>query len=359
MVKPTVTERNAGDIIVLANPKPGSAQNTYADRWRAALEESGASVLSLTPLNVLRNRRASVHIHWPEHLIHHDKPLLRLAKVTETLLTLALLRLSPRKLIWTAHNSKPHTIPLVGLQDLVFRAVRRQATDVVITTADHQALLTSLYPELENTRFHVIPLGSLAPALTTVASGEDAVAEYEQPKMTIPPSEGTLFVQFGVISEYKDQLGTMETLRPLLTAGQVNLVLAGTRGAEEYVEKVLIMADSLPGVEVRAERLTDHELGLLIDRADVSLALQSDSLNSGVIPASVPLGTPVVSAATSQALALSESVGAEWICCLGPDPSEDDWRQVLEWVKQPRGPVPVEDFDWMLNAQRHVEVYRS
>ena len=336
---------------VLVHPRPLFDENSYVGRWSNALRSSGANVQFLTVASVITNRRAVVHIHWPEHLISHPNPIVRLGKIANTFLILSILTVLRRQVVWTAHNDHPHKTEFAWAQRIVLSWVQRLLTGVIVTSDEHVEALRSLYPLLSRVTFHQIPLGSLA--LDCTSSTNDTL-----PTTAIRSGIPQL-IQFGTIDPYKEQLTTLDALEPLLEDGAVTLQFVGRVGNQAYAEQLRRRVATHKGVTMIARYVSDAELAELVSRSDGALALQGGALNSGVIPASVPLGTPVISADTAQARQCRDSLGEEWVFCVAEQNEDRDWSEILKWARSVRTDAPVAAFDWKVNARRHLDAYGS
>ena len=336
-------------ITVLAHPRPLFDENSYVGRWSNALRSSGANVQFLTVGSVIRSRRAVVHIHWPEHLISHPNPLVRLGKIANTFVILSILTVLRRQVVWTAHNDRPHKTEFAWAQRIVLSWVQRLLTGVIVTSSEHVQPLRSLYPLLSGVAFHQIPLGSLA----LESASSNGVLPTTEAQSGVPR-----LIQFGTIDPYKEQLATLDALEPLLNDGAVTLQFVGRVGNQAYAEELRRRVASLEGATMVARYVPDVELAELVSSADGSLALQGGALNSGVIPASVPLGTPVISADTAQARQARDSLGEEWVFCVAERNEDRDWPEILKWAQNDRTETPVPEFDWPQNIRRHLAVYR-
>ncbi len=337
-------------MIILAHPKPRFEENSYVGRWSNALRAQGADVQFLSFANAVKHRDAVVHIHWPEHLVSHPHWAGRILKTLNALAILGVLAILRRPVIWTAHNEQPHSDVHRGLQGAVSSAVRRLTTSIIVTTQAHQELLEECYPELQDVPFHVIPLGSLA-----LEGALTAQIGHQQQEVAACPA----FIQFGTIDPYKEQLKTLDHLEQQISDNQVTLTFVGRIGDKAYADQLRSRVEELPGVDLIDRYVSDEELATLIMAADASLALQAGAINSGVIPASVPLGTPVVSAETDQAQEHRQALGDTWIYCAKPPLTNEAWRKIVCWARQDRPEAPTEYFDWQINAQKHLAVYES
>ncbi len=333
--------------VVLTHPRPRPEDNSYIGRWSKALLSKAIDVQFLTVASALKNPDAVVHIHWPEHLISHDSPLGRLSKKLNTFTILSILTIRRRPVIWTAHNEQPHSVKLAGSQRLVLFWVRRLVTGVIVTAEPHIGLLTARFPDLAHTQFHIIPLGSLAL--------ESAGKHPPRSDRNLPP----IFIQFGTIDPYKEQLRTLDLLESLVSKGLIRLQFVGRIGDADYADELRRRVAGLQGAELFDRYVSDAELCTLVRQAHASLALQTGALNSGVIPASVPLGTPVISADTAQARQARDSIGVEWIQCISERPTGAEWLGLIDWSQNERQVAPVEFFDWDRNVSLHLAAYED
>lgn len=340
--------------LVLAHPPPRFEDNTYTGRWARAFRDVGVSVQGLTIAALVRNRDAIVHVHWPEHLLSGDSLAKRVAKTANTLVMLTILTVLPRRVFLTAHNAKPHEIPLKGFQKLVLRWLHHLGTGMIMTAPGHAELLTAMYPALEGMSFHVIPLGTLVLEQPRTQELAD-----EWPLDSSEQSRPARFVQFGSLSPYKQQDKTLDQLEPLISRGEATLVIVGRVLDPDFAARLKSRVDELAGAIVIDHYVSDVELSSLIANADASLALQRGALNSGVMSASIPLGTPVVSADTLQAQACQSALGQSWVRCVEESVTEQDWEAIALWAQQDRDGGRPEYFDWSSNIELHLRAYDS
>ena len=325
---------------VAVHPPPGSESVTT--RWAEGHSSAGVDLVGLTPRTAMSSDVDIAHIHWPEHLFRSSqRPL---AKIAWGSIVVAALSIRRTPVVLTLHNDVPHGGWRSRIERMLVRVVRRQALAVVTLVPSHDSLVRS-EAGYDQPIIRTVPLGSLA---TT----EPAPSK---------PSGPIHLVQVGAIAPYKGQLETISALKKQLDSGDVRLDIVGRSIDDDYTALVRDAIAETPNASLSDGWVEDSELGKLICDADAVIGCQSVGLNTGVIYASVPVGTPTVCSDTSQARDEQQRLGKDWILILTDPTSPAEWRQLVASLNARREEttsVPVA-FDWHGSGIAHRDLYQD
>ena len=280
---PRTAERN---LRVSVRPDPMECPNPYLRLFYQALEPTGVTVAE--PLKVnddwLRERAASldaIHIHWPE-TIWRPSPDAR-GTLKRIVGLLSFLRLAGRlgiKRIWTVHNIVPHE-PRAGVDFLGSLALARSADLLICHSADSADAVHS--------RYH--PRGTLV-----VMQHGNFAGVYPQPRprqlvlreLALDPNRPVVTC----LGEQRSYKG-LEIARAAFErlGGTVQWIVAG----QPHVEMPPILADVRSAEAVVLDRrVSDQEFADITSAADLVWLPYHRVTGSGVILASLTLGTAVV-----------------------------------------------------------------
>ena len=277
----------------------------YVGLLCASLRQEGVEATAdLSLEECLRaDRLDAVHLHWLEYVVELD-PAPRLGILRSVVRTGrfagTLMRLRRRgvRIVWTAHNLRPHEPrrPLGEALLTVFVAVI--AHRVIVHSQYARRRLTRRLPGLE--KVVVIPHGHY-------------IGAFPEPTANAArrPGGGPFtFLCFGQIRPYKQLPELIRAFRALAEA-DVRLVIAGKPVVASELEAIHEAAGDDPRVVVDARLIPDEEVAALHRDADAAIFAYREVFSSGALLLALSYGLPVVAPAESSAPELVLTQGLE------------------------------------------------
>lgn len=276
-----------------------------------------------------------LHIHWPEFLLRDENPARARVKSFLFRGTLRLARRTSRTVIRTVHNVLPHEVDDNEAHELA----------QVDALTQGFVVLNSLTPTPNDLPRKHIPHGHY----------RTWYADYLSKQVT---KRGYMLF-FGSIRPYKGVSDLIHAFAGMDAKARGSLRIAGPI-SENYRRELESIASSIPGLEMRLERLTDAELFREVSEAEIVVLPYRRVENSGSLLLALSLGTPVVTTASNAASELQTETGEEWIQLIDTVTPQTLQRAVDKLRSTRRAPSPeLEKFSWVGIATETVSFYTS
>lgn len=189
------------------------------------------------------------------------------------------------RLVWTAHNILPHQRLLPPLHESIRRLMMAEA-DAVITHCQYgRRELLARFPRQGSTV--VIPHGHYRDIYPTVATRS---AAREQLGLD---AAHFIYLAVGNIAAYKG-LDTLITAFESVAEPYDVVLIAGRNRDQRLVSRLLQAATGNDRIRVRPGYITDEEMGIYLQAADVLVAPFRQILTSGSVIAALSYGLPVI-----------------------------------------------------------------
>jgi beta-1,4-mannosyltransferase len=163
--RPAATDngRRTTDPVRVYPLPPQLPTNPYLDQLYAPMVDQGVDVRRVRPRYVIpelllgRGRRI-LHLHFFDELTQRRSAFQTIVRSLLFLALLLLLRLRGVRLVWTAHNLKPHETHHPFWAFLVYRMVARWSSAIIAHSESARSMLEARYGPLP--RCAVIPIGN-------------------------------------------------------------------------------------------------------------------------------------------------------------------------------------------------------
>ncbi len=319
------------------HPSADVSEAPYLRLLTDALVDEGVSVRRLRPSALLRERRAVVHIHWPEHLVRGNGSVARrAAKQLWAVGIVMTLAFRPKiRIVRTLHNRRPHKASTNPIERLVTSFIEKRTSATIVLVPEHADVTmgdTAVW----------IPSG-LTP--TTPAVGPNATLRKGPLKL----------LSVGVLSEYRLTPELVDALRPALETGEVELVLAGP-ASTEVLER--IGAGNTDGLTVRPGWRDEAEIAALAAESDLLVGLQARPFNTGLPYLALASNRPAILSSSQQADHLAELIGADWVRSIDDETDSDEWRRLLTRPLPTGTPTVPEEMSWSAIGAAHRDLYQ-
>lgn len=330
----TAPARTARRLRVLHTLNPPDGTTRYVDHMFGG---AGGDVDAL-PFSwgtALRGGYDVLHVHWPELLVRHPRPVRRAARHVALRLLLALLRVRRVPVVRTLHNTVPH--------ESVGRAEARALA--AVDAATHLWLL--LTPATQ------APAGA-ASMLIPHGHYRDAFAHL--PRAAATPGR---LVTIGLLRPYKGVEELLEAFTALPDP-HLSLVVAGKPTPD--------LAPVVEAAAARDARITadlrfvpDATFVEHVTAAELVVLPYRQMTNSGVLVAALSLDRPCLVPASPANAAIAAEVGEGWVLQYEGEFDADVLADGLRRAATtPRGERPdLSARDWRVLGEAHDDAYRT
>jgi beta-1,4-mannosyltransferase len=336
-------------VRVLMSPATGG-DNHYVDQLVGRLRLQGVVVEEFTRRACL-SRPDVVHVHWPQFLVRWDRISVAVPDAVKVLVLLSVARARGARLVWTAHDLRPHHNPHPRLWKAFISVFARLMNVTVSLTEAGRDPLCREVPALRGKHFQVIPHGHYR-EVVLVADRRQARAELGR--------HGQVLLTFGQLHHYKNADGLISAFRASSPAS-TSLVVAGQPREAGVREAVQAAAGGDPRVELRLNHIGEHEVSMLFAAADVVVLTHRGPsvLNSGVAMLALSFDRPIVAPDTPANRELVGAVGREWVRLSDGSP-DDAVRVALELLADlPAGSPDLSSYEWDRVAELTLQAYRG
>lgn len=312
-----------------------------------AVRAEGVEVGGLRLFELVRHPPAIVHLHWPEHVLHRG-PLMRHLRGVLLLGALSIARRRGTRLVWTAHNARPHDTPADGFGDRFLRAFDRRVDGVLLLSDAGVAEVMAERPGLRSAeRFHTRH-GHFRDAY------RDAPARSAARAGLGLPADRPVVAFCGQVRPYKGVEDLVDAAAPL----DVELLVAGPCPDQGLRDVLEAAAAASPRLHLRLGRLPASTMATAVRAADLVVLPYRSVLNSGSVLLALSLDRPVLVPDTPTFGELAQEVGRAWVQRYsGRRLGSEDLAVALD--RRPRGTPDLRLYEWDLVAKATVEAYRS
>lgn len=269
--------------------------NPYISLLYGALRAQGVSVRAadLRPWKLYSEsqRYDVLHIHWPEYImVGPGSGFKHLARATVASLALTrgvrLLKLRGVRIVWTAHNIRPHNPDAPGSQIRLYRWLAREA-DAVIVHTDHAAKLVR--QRLGRTGpIYLARHGNYLDAYNSPGLHRKALRD----RYGFGDTDHVLLA-FGQIRAYK-RLLELATAFEEVAPPSTSLLIAGAPKDTSVARELRVMANASSRIVLLDRYIPDSEVGDLYALADLAVFNYREIFSSGALLLAFSLGLAVL-----------------------------------------------------------------
>jgi hypothetical protein len=294
---------------IVIYPEMGSEPNHYISMFARTLTGFGGSVCDWDEREEQAGPPDAVVLHWLENKFV-PKPTgskglrqrmlaqrARLKKIEPVLHELAKMRSQGTRVVWVAHNRRPH---------------RWQGS-----ASQYRRVSRPLWPQVDAV-VHLTRASVVDPAFDHLKNHPHAVVphmHYSLVDATLHQSRATDVTRLAFIGGLAPRKKAMPVIATTLRATDYEVVLTQA-GKRDDVELSSFL-DSIP-IElherlVSLDRPSDDELNGIFDGRTVAVLTDEEALNSGVMFLALSRGAPVIAPRNAVNLEVQAEVGEEWL----------------------------------------------
>jgi len=334
---------------VLQLPGKAHATNPYNTLLCESIEAAGALVSEYS----IGGTGDIVHVHWPEYPLSRRSELHARLALLKMFVGLRWAKMRGAKIVWTAHNLRPHERFYPNLERHFYKAWNGLIDGVVCLSEASRSALLDRYPELKSKPIFVIRHGDYRPRISGQQTKEAA-----REKLRIP-QESRVIGSLGAIRSYKNIPMLVRAFSAVSEPSDL-LLIAGKPNTEELKHEILSEAEGLANVRIDFKFLSDEEMELYGAACDGFVFPYKDILNSGSALYALSLGKRVIAPQLGSLPELKSDVGEDFVHLYEGDFGPEALRNGLAWLQKPVATEPdLRRYDWSEIGRLHVEAYQT
>lgn len=269
----------------------------------------GVEIVEWSALKMLFGRFDILHLHWPDNILSHRYSVVVFFKLIALFVSMALVRLKGKKIVWTAHNLRSHEQLHPLLERIYWRGFGRLINGIItpMRFIEGEIRKSNDFSTVENVA--CCPFGDWSDYYTYDNSGAAALRKHfgisEKAKVVL---------WFGFIRRYKN----IETLIKVFGESgleDATLILAGQCKDSSYKEQIESLVADVENVRLVAEFIADEDVGAYFTLADICVFPFRDVTNTGSVRLALTFNKPVVVPDFPFSRELGSVLGEEWIIC--------------------------------------------
>jgi glycosyltransferase involved in cell wall biosynthesis len=257
---------------------PGWA-NKYHNPYTALLctwlQRMGMDVEEYKPRHLLFPQKIDVlHLHWPDGLFQEISPVRQLYKLALFFREMTLAKLWRIRIIWTAHNLRPHCRRNEVFEALFYKMWLSMVDGMIFLSHHSQSAFHERYPKSKTIPHCVIPHGHYRDLILEQRTPDEAK------RLLGLPLEMRYFVFIGKIRPYKNIPRLIECFK-LANIDNWGLLIAGLPGNDASAQQLRALAASDPRITLNFELLTEEQFEIHTQAAELVVLPYQSVLNSG------------------------------------------------------------------------------
>lgn len=344
--------------MISVGASPIKHDNPYISLLYTALRAQGVSVqeADLRPWRLFSGGQKYdvLHIHWPEYImVSPGAGLAHMARVMAATLafrsSVRLLRAHGVRIVWTAHNIRPHNPDTPTPQINLYRWLAQEADAVVVHTPNAAQLVRER-------------LGRTGPMY--LARHGNYVGAYGPSNMDRKAlrdrygfgGSDHVLLAFGQIRAYKRLLELVGDFNAY-TSAPTQLIIAGAPKDPGVTQELKKMAAASNRIVLLDRYIPEPEVAELYTLADLAVLNYSEIFSSGALLLALSLGLAVLAPRQGT----DEFVGRPALFAWERSPFEvlDEALEVSRDVRQCAALAAARTHDWADSAHVHIQAYEG
>jgi glycosyltransferase involved in cell wall biosynthesis len=348
----------ASALRILAGHLTGRAGgNADVELLYAAMRSSGEVVAEpYSTRALLRGGWDIVHLSWPEWAIRRDLgPAVAAADAARVLAQLRLAKARGTRIVWSAHNIRPHESHNYGVVDAFVKAFSLLADQVICTS---QALLDEFlreYPGIRTADCRVIPQGHYRGVYP-----DDGLTMKQARDALDLPQDATILLSLGLARRYKNLLPLLRCYREMADERQdVFLLIAGEALDPEYARQLQYEAAELKTARLDLHYIPDNRLQYYLKAADRLAIPTSLPTNSGSAILALSYGCPILAPHRAGFIELREAMGPQWVQTYEAGLRAQVLRDAFAAKRLEGSPAFEANYEWSTAGAAHVRAFQE
>lgn len=310
-------------IEVLAFPAfKNKDSNPYNYLLYSGIEANKAKVREFSFAKSLALDYDIIHVHWPEFYLNSNYFIKALVYSCVFLGCLIFARLFGKKVVWTAHNLKPHSIKYPFMNNVFWRIYKTQIDGVVSLSKANEEKLFSEFDIKKTVKKVVVHHG--------LYSGyyENNISKGNARKIFSITEERKVCLFIGQVKPYKNVELLIDIFNSKQMQDDFTLIIAGRFECEQYYQEVKsrVISDN---IIINNEFISNSELQNYFNVADVCVLPFTDIFNSGSVLLSASFDTPVITPTSKNFIEYGEILGKGRVITYENDLTAERLSQLL------------------------------
>lgn len=340
---------------ILASPAFSNERvNPYNAQLYRQIAASGHHVVEYSHKRVLKEKFDIVHVHWPDGYVDQRNPLKAMQRAILLLTMMSIAKLKGARLVWTAHNLKPHDAHHPKFSQNFLTQFLKLCNGLIFLTAEGKNSFLQYYPSEKNMPCAIVPHGHYRDSYPKAVDQAQAKAELN----IVTDKKILLFM--GMIKPYKNCDALIKEFSAANLTDYV-LVIAGKPDTPKYKQQLEELAQGNDNIHLRLEFIPDNQLHLYMSAADCVILPYKSILNSGALLLALSFNKPVIAPHIGAFIDLQNELGLQWIYSYVSDLNATNLEFMLEQLDRlPRPDIcPLDNYDWRKLAELTVNFYEE
>jgi len=340
---------------VLAWPgRSAREKNPYTWLLYSHLDALGVETRDFTPLRALRGGYDVLHVHWPEKAITAQGLLGRMAGAAVAIALLEAAHLHGAKIVWTAHNARPHESRDPRFERWFWSRVLHRVDAVIHPSLAGQAAIEARDPALAGRPRAVVRMGHYRGVYPDHLSRAEARAGFGI------PSDARVLTFLGLVRPYKNVPHLIRTVRSLPPEAGVVLLVAGEPLTPQLDTEIREAAGEDPRVRLSLQHVPEADVQRYLLAADLVVLPFTDITNSGSALLALSFERPVLLPGIGAMGELQSLAGPEWVRTYDGELTGTTLCQAIAWaVQRPERPLNLQPLDWDVIARETRALYEA
>jgi beta-1,4-mannosyltransferase len=349
---------NRGNPRILAKPAfkvaAGAAQGSSCVSLYKRLQADGFPITEWTPLKMLTGRYDILHLHWPDNILSDRRAVVVSAKMLAFFMSLVVVRLRRKKVVWTAHNLQSHEQRHPILEKIYWWVFANQLDGIIapLHFIGLKVRADRRFKQIKEVR--VLPFGDWGDFFH-----EGSRITELRHTLGVPENKRVV-LWFGAVRRYKGvetliQLFAEDSLRDIV------LVIAGACSDNDYYQQLNSLARNAPNIILKLEFIPDEEVGDYFGMANICVFPFRAVDNTGSVRLALTFHRHVVVPDLPFAHELQEVLGDEWFTIYpNGELSTSHIFQALDHAQKVENQrVNWGDYNWDVTAEKTASFFRD
>ena len=340
---------------ILASPAFSNERvNPYNAQLYRQIEAIGHNVFEYSHKRVLLEKFDIVHVHWPDGYIDKPSWIKAIQRAVLLISMMSLAKLKGARLIWTAHNLKPHDAYHPKFSQSFLTQFLKLCNGLIFLTVEGKNSFLQQYPARKNMPCAIIPHGHYRDSYPKAI--DQNLAKEELGLLT----DKKILLFLGMIKPYKN----CDALITEFNKANLNnyvLVIAGKPETPQYKELLESLARDNENIYLRLDFIPDDQLHLYMSAADRVILPYKSILNSGALLLALSFDKPVIAPHIGAFVELQNELGLQWICSYPNDLNAENLDFMLQELDRLTRPThcPLDNYGWRNLAELTVNFYQD
>jgi glycosyltransferase involved in cell wall biosynthesis len=340
---------------ILASPAFSNERiNPYNAQLYRKIDASGHSVFEYSHKRVLKEKFDIIHVHWPDGYIDQQSWPKAIQRAVLLTLMMSLGKLKGARLVWTAHNLKPHDAYHPKFSQFFLTQFLKLCNGLIFLTADGKNSFLQNYPAQKKMPCAIIPHGHYRD------SYPEAIDQTQAKNKLGLVTEKKILLFMGMIKPYKNCDALIKEFTEAKLENHI-LVIAGKPETPKYKELLESLAQGNENIHLHLDFIPDDKLHLYMSAADTVILPYKSILNSGALLLALSFNKPVIAPHIGAFIELQNELGLQWIYSYVSDLNAANLDFILEQLDRLTRPslCPLDNYDWRNLAQLTINFYKE